>query len=143
MQREGLALQLDAPKPDKPSPPQDKVKAERQANFEKSKQAKTARNEQTKREKEQRQKQKEKEKDGICPSCDSLYIAHRHTLGNVEQPCASSTDLPDAYSPSLLAAAHYVEPTHANYPSPSFFCNSIAYGLLKGPAVYAPPQARA
>lgn len=63
VQREGLALQLDAPKPDKPSPPQDKVKAERQANFEKSKQAKTARNEQTKREKEQRQKQKEKEKD--------------------------------------------------------------------------------
>ena len=43
-----------------------------QANFEKSKQAKTAKNEQTKREKEQRQKQKEKEKEGTCPSCKCL-----------------------------------------------------------------------
>ena len=74
MQREGLALQLEASKPDTPVPPQDKVQAERQANFEKSKQAKTAKIEQTKREKEHRQKLKEKEKDGIRPSCNCLYI---------------------------------------------------------------------
>lgn len=63
VQKEGLALQGESTKPDKPTP-KDKVKSERQASFEKSKQVKTAKNEQNKKEKEQRQKQKDKEKEG-------------------------------------------------------------------------------
>ena len=60
----GLTLPFELPyQNDRPKSPE-KVKAERQENFDKFKQDREAKTEQSKKERQQRQKQKERDKDG-------------------------------------------------------------------------------
>jgi len=59
-----LGLPLEAPSGADRQKAQEKVRAERQQNFDKSKQQREAKTEQNKKDRQQRQKQKEREKDG-------------------------------------------------------------------------------
>ena len=99
-QIEGISLPFDTPpQGSEKQKSQDKVKADHQQRFEKSKQAMTAKTEQNKKERQQRQKhkEKEKEKDGvICQqpgpyTLSAMYLPHSHSQPALQEQSCSHT----------------------------------------------------
>ena len=110
-------MQPDSTKPDKPA---SKVKSERQASLEKSKQVKTAKNEQNKKDKEHRQKQKDKEKEGRIVSCHC----------SCDSCCAKAQQESQPSNPAPHSAGHSVQ-----LPCPVQSCPVLPCPALPCPAL--------